>query len=290
MVIASLAPSKHRQLRWSELQSKGYLLLPNFLSEADMTLLNEDFGSNDVRRNRNYDVTVASPMILEAFRHRMDEISGLAFEHTGVDTDITVGGIYFATERMNFPWHQDHESYFMFQNHRNALNFYIPFVKPDLRSSNVSVVPFDRLKIACPRQAGWFVGGGATRLQSTERDTLVTDNEGGGSFSLSCNLDALAETPQLHAGDLLLMRGDVIHRTQDADTRRVAISLRRQCSRDMVDRRRLQSGCSEKRAMIARNPQPYRAIARYLDGAPNQRMTIGDLVAQWSRDHTMSGE
>jgi hypothetical protein len=40
------------------------------------------------------------------------------------------------------------------------------------------------------------------------------------------DFDALAVTPQLGEGDLLILRSDVIHKTQDATTQTVAASLR----------------------------------------------------------------
>ena len=70
-------------------------------------------------------------------------------------------------------------------------------------------------------------GKGAVRYEiKGKKTTLFNDNEGGKYGVLPYDINDIAFTPMLDSGDLLIMRGDLIHKTQDADTLRIAASIR----------------------------------------------------------------
>jgi hypothetical protein len=143
--------------------------------------------------------------------------------------DRLLKGYYFATAYVNYGWHQDFDV--IAQDLVNYLNVYIPIVKPLREKSNLSVIPFDALAAqsgtACRR-----LKGGCAHVLSPLGDgrpgLRVLDTRDGSTFELDVPVDLqqVAVTPELAAGDLLLVRADVIHRTQDASTERIAISIR----------------------------------------------------------------
>lgn len=274
---------EYDHIAWAPLKTAGYLHLPAFLSIEECEALRRDFArgasgaSGD--RNANYDVQSVSVPVAERFEPKLAWVARRVEQETGIVADCSSGSLYFSAERLQFPWHQDHESFFLFQDHAQYLNFYIPFIKPDPKQSNVCLIPFDRLLAHAPA-ARRLVGGGATVLHPRGAGTQVLDNENGRQFSLPVNIEALAVTPELHAGDLLLLRGDVIHRTQDGDTGRVAVSFRRQNAAHVLDKERLLQGSATKQRMMRNNPRPYDIACTYLRQSGLARVTVGELLAQ----------
>merc|ERR1719401_983513 len=68
--------------------------------------------------------------------------------------------------------------------------------------------------------------GGAVQFEVVDGRPFVRDDYRGGSVELPFHLDEIGETPHLRAGDALVMRGDLFHKTQDMETGRVNISFR----------------------------------------------------------------
>jgi len=95
-------------------------------------------------------------------------------------------------------------------------------------------------------------------------------------YLVDFDLDALAVTPSLSAGDLLLMRGDLIHKTQDADTQRVSTSIRVTYSKKTITRERL-----GPRDPTAKDPLAKVVLSMHqrLDALGRDEMTIEEFVA-----------
>ena len=64
---------------------------------------------------------------------------------------------------------------------------------------------------------------GAGFFHDVAGGTLAVNEDRGAARFANVRMEELAVTPHLAAGDLLLMRGDIVHRTQDTDTARVAL-------------------------------------------------------------------
>src|SRR5205814_6232367 len=141
-------------------------------------------------------------------------------------------------------------------------NFYIPIIKPVRGKSNLAVVPFDVLGARSPEIAQASRGRGATRFAvKSGRMTVVHDNARGGRHgTLPFLLDDIAVTPELDAGDLLLLRGDVIHRTQDTDTRRVAASLRMMNARTRISRDEMVRGGMVKTVIMTQLRNEFQVL------------------------------
>ncbi len=96
---------------------------------------------------------------------------------------------------------------------------------------------------------------------------------------MNVNLDDLACTPQLDAGDLLLMRNDMFHRTQDNDTARVALSVRAAYSSAVVKRAQLANGGLAKAARMAKARRQFESMFRAFDEAGQDEMALGEFLA-----------
>jgi hypothetical protein len=266
---------------WSDLGTRGFVHVPAFLSEPELQMLHQDYclPIPGVAVNQNYDVVPVREEMVARFESRLDEISDKVRNAAGIDADVTSGALYFATTRgIAFPWHQDHESYYFYQDHKHYLNFYIPIVKPDVAQSNLCVIPFDDLLSRCSA-ANRLVGAGASIFAPTGRATVIFDDESERQSMLPIDIESVAVTPQLRAGDLLLLRGDMIHRTQDTNTERVSISFRRLRASNLIRKDRLLSGGPTKQEMLRKNPFEYETILQCFADSRAETVSVGEVLA-----------
>jgi hypothetical protein len=276
-------------LPWDGLGTKGFVVVRQFVPERELEFLRAQYaaaGSGSLA-NGNYAIRPVSLEAIGRLEPLLRTTTVQVARRTGIVADFTSGAVHFATESMEFGWHQDHESFFLLQEHHHYLNFYIPIIKPDPALSNMSVIPFDSLRARAPQAYARLAGGGACSLTVKNGRTIVRDDENGGAFIIDLDVGDLAQTPQLGAGDLLLMRGDVIHRTQDTTTRRVAISLRRQSSVTTVSRQRMLAGCAGKKEMMRRNPRQYQLALRCFAEHGKDELPAGRLYA-YVMEHTLA--
>ena len=240
-----------------DLETIGYVYIPNFLSATEIKLLVSEYKHSKIVDNKNYALVhseIAKKILGKKVKALMDQVTAetcLTIDH------ITPTVNYTDTKNLFFDWHQDHESYYVYQQSKNHLNFYIPVIKPDPGLSGMSLVPMDKVcEYLVGPQIERIVNYGATRFVPHSTYTHVIDEETGKDFNIPVNLNTISVTPQLNAGDLLLIRGDVIHKTQDNSTHRVAISVRAINGNAPVSKEKLQTGCEKKKKYITSN-QPY---------------------------------
>jgi hypothetical protein len=215
-----------------ELRRRGFCVLRGLLSEAECARLLEHYGSHEAKTP-----SLTDPALLELLRERLAPVlAGTPY------VPARLAGYFFAIERgVKHEWHRDHGTYYMNQSHENLLIAWIALRKPHRNLSGVCVAPVDRL-------AEWETlrldHGGASRVE----EGLMCDDQTGECHPIG-DLDKLCETPELEAGDALLFRGDVFHRTQDEASDRVALSLRvlGKDSTHAVTRRHWKQRCAVKR-------------------------------------------
>jgi hypothetical protein len=215
---------------WSDLDTSGFLVGRSLLSDDAVQVLRTEYNSG--RRPDAYYLGL-KPLGRHA-RVLLEEILAPLLarirEHTGLRTDTVLKGYYFSTAYVNYTWHQDFD--LLAQDPVDYLNLYMPVAKPVVEKTNLSVVPFDVLRARAPtafaqlkdRRGLVFERRDTTCSGTTEYS--ATDTRDGRTESIEVDFDQLAVTPHLAAGDLMMLRADTIHRTQDADTDRVAISVR----------------------------------------------------------------
>jgi Phytanoyl-CoA dioxygenase (PhyH) len=261
-----------------DLETRGFVVIRSFLSASELDAARADYAHQQTNANRNYKVSLASAEENARLVGRVQEAMDAVTAQTDLRPDTPSGGAYFATGRgVTFSWHQDHESFFATRNHYDYLNFYIPIVKPDPRKSGLCVVPFDVLQRECPRTYQLLYRSGASRFIRLGSRRVVFCDDRGTVHVMPKDVEALAEAPELEAGDLLLMRGDIIHRTQDADTERVALSFRVASRSGLVSRAALADGGLYKARMMANNAGYYDQVFKAFDQAGRDEMTFAEL-------------
>ena len=275
----------------AEVGQRGFVHVPNFLDQGEIEYLLRDFQrAVDAAPKNDYFRSVSGEVLRQVWPGCM-EVAKTLQRVTGIEVDgVYDGGHYFANYRARpnpkpkaggvlFPWHQDHENYYVSQNAFHYLNFYIPIKKPDPTKSNLTVIPFDRLQERSPRASELLLRRGATRIvRSLLGGWAIKDDDLGGKLcQLDCDPSEIEVTPHLQAGDLLLLRGDVLHRTQDAETQRVAVSFRMLNSKTNVSRKRLASGGIVKAYHMFGRPAEYREIFRFIQRTRKDTVTFGEL-------------
>ena len=212
---------------WSDLELKGYVVARSFLSEDSLALLRSDYTSG-ARPDQFF--LGLKPIGLSALDGIAGEVSTLLATiraQTTLQVDALLKGYYFATEYVNYTWHQDFDV--LAQDLVNYVNLYIPIRKPERRKTNLTIAPYDQLARESPAAYRHLKNGSGRTLSlidGTEARYRVVDARNYSESVLEFRLETCALTPELDEGDLLVLRSDVLHRTQDADTDRLAISLR----------------------------------------------------------------
>ncbi|MEO5901343.1 MAG: hypothetical protein ABIR68_14620, partial [Ilumatobacteraceae bacterium] len=126
----------------SDLETKGFLVVRGFLSPDEIEVLRDDHARLTVDENFNFNSKSPTEEVMSRLTPRFDDVLRQVNERTSLHVDVYVPdtSVYFAVGTdagVNFPWHQDHESFYMVQNHFDYVNFYLPIVKPTASKSNV---------------------------------------------------------------------------------------------------------------------------------------------------------
>jgi len=139
-------------------------------------------------------------------------------------------------------WHIDHFTYYFHNDHKNYLICYMPILKSDPKKSNVAIIPYDVLKNEDINTYKKIKNRGAVRFRKVEKDTktwfdlrfdtntkiddwyaLDDYNDNSQGWKMNINLEKTKIVPRLNLYDLLIMKADVIHKTNDAKIDRIAI-------------------------------------------------------------------
>jgi ectoine hydroxylase-related dioxygenase (phytanoyl-CoA dioxygenase family) len=250
----------------TSLQTDGYTVIPNFLSIDEIEHFREDYrNQKDLALvngidNKNYKILPGSKHFLE------DKISNVLIQLAN-QTDLVVDLImpntqYWDTTLAGLGFHCDHEPYFYWQNLYNSLNFWIPIIKPVPTELGLVVIPFSKLLELIPEITKEHIISKGSKIFIKNNDSSITmrDYQTGKSHVLNINFEEIQVVPEVTAGDLLLVRGDCIHRTQSRLGHRVALSIRCANSNTILKKDQFISGPGFKHRFIQNNPKEWSRI------------------------------
>jgi len=217
------------QCNFKDLENSGYMIIPNFLERETIEKMKDDYSVQKKLFLEKTDTVKKHSIIKSGFN--LSAQLAAVISQIRRDTDLNIGNpmseSYFDNQVTQFPWHQDHEPYFKSRDLYNAVNFWIPIIKPSLTKSGISLLPQTVLQQRCPGVfAGKIIGKGAKVLMPYLTYTKMRDDDIHEEIILPFNIEDVAITPVMAEGDLLIFRQDVIHKTQDFGTERVAYSTR----------------------------------------------------------------
>ena len=270
-----------KDIRFKDLETRGFVHIPGYLAGSELQDYVEDFRAQTPDRTKMYAYVPGSAGASARAAERAHEVLDLVRQQTDLQVDLPQQVWYFKTGKtggIKYGWHQDNESLWQTQNHYDYLNFYIPVKKERLEKSNLTVIPFDVLKREMPVMHRRLYRNGASHFVHIWGQLVHYQFDTGSMHVVRKDLERISETPFLAPGDLLLVRGDTLHKTQDADTERIAMSFRVSSSRTMVTRKELAVGGLNKVRAMAKNPGPYHKMLLAFESAGRDQLPYGELT------------
>lgn len=202
----------------ARIQKKVVALVPEVARKLGLVINSELFGYCAIRIQRTED----PPTLRKPFNVHQDP-------------KIAPGGV--------LNWHLDHFSYYLHRDHTNWLICYMPVAKPSRTLANLAIIPKDVVESLDPELQRRIQGRGAMRFRCVEADTAewfklrfpdqtidigdwfaIDDfDDSTMGWKIKFDLERHKVVPELDEKDLLIMRADVIHRTNDAGSDRISI-------------------------------------------------------------------
>ena len=224
------------ELNESELKNlinNGYLVVRQFLSSEDINKYNNLYTTAKsyepgefVFEKNKAEALLGLPYF--SLHDKINALVDLINKHTNFNLNYCrPTAAFFDTSITSLMWHQDDDTHnYRVKNYR-SVNFWMPIFKPDPAKSGLCIIPPPVLRKKDQLAHDNVIGRGDIAFVVKDNETTVIS---GVTHEKICTFDfdiePLGFSPVLFAGDLLLFRGDVPHRTQDHDTKRVAIGIR----------------------------------------------------------------
>jgi hypothetical protein len=274
-----------------EIMTRGYSHRRGFLNQEEIRSLKRLYDKTEFSNTSNYPIRLVSncSVVDRSIIDKIDAVQRSAFPQEEL---FLACAAFFSVmnqdlnNSVNFPYHQDYEHLFTFQDQFYYLNLYVVLEKEDIENSNVTIIPFDAIKRKDPKLHQILKASGATRF----REGMLVNDNFGVTYKSDVNFEEISVTPKLDVGDLLLMRGDLVHRTQNQKADRIAVSFRAVNKMAVANRRKLVNLSFAKLRFINNDPEIY-AVVDYIyrrDGvdflaAEELHLKIRDLYAKFER-------
>ena len=212
----------------SKLETQGFEIIPNLLNDELIEFLINNIQYQTFESDSQYHIKCASPLVLDKITPIISSAVSQVTENTNIFVDLIIPELMLIDNQTSpfEQYHQDFKFFYILQQNRNKLNFWIPLIKNNRTKSGLGVIPMDKLISMVPEYKDSIVNNGATRYMVNGATTEVNNFNKGTNYQLPINLDDIVVNPELSPGDALVLRGDTIHKTQDTDTHRLAISIR----------------------------------------------------------------
>jgi hypothetical protein len=281
-VLQGVGVSEPDDVDWRPLQTRGFVVLRSFFDAAEVESMRRMYAQAQ-RSETLYYSAVANPREVRPLTARLASLLPPLRAVTDILTDsVYEDGYFFPTEYTQLSWHTDHKSYYAIQDHYHYLNFWMPVVKPRADRSGLGLVPMDRLAEVAPEVQAAVCRGGAA---SVAEGWLRYESEGR-IRQLRCPselIDSIAEAPDVLPGDLIVARTDVLHKTQDAETQRVAFTIRAYWSGQPLSRSVLLEGSPEKHQRMLAEPTAFRGLLACFWLTRKQSITLAECTECYLR-------
>jgi hypothetical protein len=258
---------------FKSLEEDGFIVLKNVIDSSELKLLKQEYDEVKSSRgsiNKNYYIIPAPKHSLsQKIKNILNDIA----QHTSIQLDIVnAHGEYFDTELVTLEWHQDYQVFYKWQDAINSLNFWIPIIKPNAKEDGVMILPHTALREKFPNETEkYIIGKGAQRFyNSAETKTTIVDDNTDEKIEIDGNIFETKIIPEIAEGDILIQRGDCIHKTAENNNNRIALSIRCRCSKSIIDKHKFLSGGEIKKRFIKNDPNGYRKFFKKFEQEPNR--------------------
>jgi hypothetical protein len=261
-----------------DLLKRGFTVVKNFLNSTEIETLKNEYNSkkNIISVNNRYHWSELTPEITNKI-HSLVQLINPEY--------IICLGVYFNNKEINLTWHQDHESYYLWQS-TDELVVWIPILKQHPTQDGISLIDFEELeKHVSPEIYSQMLGRATSRFKFLDNgNTMWYDDVNNQQIELPVDIDNIAVTPEISIGDVLVFRGDIIHRTQDPIAERVAISVRCHPKNYVMSKQEFYSGSEEKQKYLTKLETFFLPIKQAFDH--NEFVTIEQMLNYVSDYHS----
>lgn len=265
------------------ISENGFYLYKNFMTDSDIKSIYESYHNLEISDNKNYPVrTIGLEQLPSQLIENLNAIKDLCCPD--VETELT-NAVFFSINTsdldtsINSGLHQDHESYYISGDHLNHLNFFMIIEKEDKSHSNLNLVPKQRLLQKDKKFYQLANGSGASMIDGSNYHL----QEKNLTYNFEFDVNSIVETPNLSVGDMLIIRGDLIHGTQDQMGNRIALSVRSGRQDFIVDKNRYYPISLNHLHFIKNNVKPYSKRAFLFAYSGLDFMTISELNALYTQ-------
>lgn len=265
---------------FNDLNTLGFVLVKDVLNQEEINELQLEWENSHSRNNTRYKdgilVGLLGPKVKEKLSVLMEQISN--------ETDIKLNRIrdrisFYLPYNREWGFHQDHEPYYIFQDQTKTINFWIPIRKPNPAQTGLSFMPTDLLlKLEPEFTQNHILGKGAKMFTELDDGTTeVKDNETGEIYILNRHLSDYEISPNVSVGDVLVVRGDNVHRTQDNKTDRLAVSIWAANDSTVLSQEKFFSGAEIKTRRFIIDNESFKDVLNAFSSTDNPYITIGDV-------------
>jgi ectoine hydroxylase-related dioxygenase (phytanoyl-CoA dioxygenase family) len=257
---------------FTQLEQQGYLVVRDFLSRSEIDWFLRDYSrmieysESNGYHNKNHKVA-ACEIPDNTFEH-LNKFLAHIRQNSNFKTDFFLGqfGLYLNSELVSYDWHQDHELYYMCQHAYDVLTFWLPLDKPNRNETGLSFIPHDRLRERIPEIYDRLIfNRGAKIFRTDGTETTIRDDTTGEVVKLDFDINEIAVSPEVGSGDLLIFRGDTIHKTQDLTTHRIAMVTRSANGNQIITRETLTGGYDLKQSKIRNSSRVFKRFFAALE-------------------------
>lgn len=271
-----------------DIETKGFTVVRNFLTHDEIDTIMQDYYAGRTRNQTDdFQISRACSQTFTMLQDRMMSISGNVGKVTSTDVDVEQGGEYFSISKaVKFPWRQNETSFYLNQDHYNYLNFYVVLSRDKRDEASVGLIPFNKLKAVSPDSYQKVVGGAGRFVVQNERTNIYGIEEGRKWGTLPYDIGILSESYSLRAGDLLLMRGDVIHQLQCSDSGHIILAMRMANSQNRISLKRMVAGSWSKIVVMMNNRRTFSRIFNAFEELNAKEATYLDLINKYLHDNS----
>ena len=283
---------------WADLKTRGFLVLRNFLSSIEIAEQESAIGLAELSAHKAFFTRIPSKK-MESMCSKLEKLFPLIRSQAQIHIDsFARDATYFETDKANIDWHIDQHVYYLHQNMYDYINFWIPIVKPNPAKSGLSLIPMDVLAAKAPHVYQAILGRGAAVLRRDGGKHFIEYEKDGKKEKIDSSVafDEIAVAPSLNAGDLLIVRGDVFHSTQDNETARLALSIRAINSKGQMTLKNLLTMSGQKYRRLLLERITYAKVLAAFFRFRNRKITVGQFetfrmnMIRKSRFHILLGE
>lgn len=288
----------------TSVQEEGYTVLRNFIEDSFVQELRELYNSPRAATSpyhyggmREVDLHLMPSQVEQNIKRAASAFSRDSGFKSTAHTLVSAIFIKSSNKSTAFAFHGDADPYIIMGDTRNEYNFYLMLEKQEKSTANLGVVPVGWIRQVAPGLHSVSEGRGALRFSevldgnkklsandSTPPYMLLDDNTGR-IYPMAFRMEDIECTPHLQPGDVLVLRGDVLHRTQPHCHERLSITIRLWPSDHELNVSKMLDGSLDRYNLFRKSRTTYAGLLAMARTLPSPTVaTVSDHATSFNAD------